>query len=63
MADNRTRRATCLTAEAKQRIKESAKREMAPKNSFYTKPGRTSTVSRFDRASTLRAAGIYVQNA
>ena len=36
--------------------------DIVPKNSFYTKPGETSKVCRLDRASTLRAAGIYVQN-
>ena len=33
------------------------------RNSFYTKPGRYSEVSRFDRTSNRRAASRYIPNA
>lgn len=57
-----TKRVMRITDEEKKRIMESSKNEIVPKNSFYTKPDRSSAVSRFDRASIRRAAGIYVQN-
>lgn len=57
-----TKRIMRITDEEKKRIMDSSKNEIVPKNSFYTKPDRSSAVSRFDRASIRRAAGVYVQN-
>lgn len=63
MAEKETKRIMRVTDEEKERIMESAKQNMVPRNSFYTKPDKYYTVSRFDRASNRRAASRYIPNA
>lgn len=63
MAEKEMRRVVRITEEEKKRIMESARQDMVPRNSFYTKPDKYYTVSRFDRASNRRAAGRYIPNA
>lgn len=62
MADREKKRVIRVTEE-KRRIAESEKRNIVPRNSFYTKPDEYSVVSRFDRASNRRAASRYIPNA
>ena len=62
------RRVTNISPEVKARINASAGHSLVQQGGFYNPPRtpmeiKRAKASRFDRAATMRAAGIYVQNA
>ncbi len=51
-----------MSAEEKKRWMDQRKHNNTPNNSFYQKPGPGRENECFEKASTRRAAGVYVQN-